>query len=154
MFGKIQSVLRECVSSDTNLTQEDAAGMFPPAMENMKRIPIPCSYAFQDDEAEKELKSLKKKKEHEYRKNSSRLNSILTDLTSGRDLSDDDSNDDDDESYCTDDGDDGDSFCSSDEESLSGEWDEEDLLNLSNDNMITDDDINDIIEIDGNDVDT
>jgi len=141
LFSKIQSSLQQ----DPSLSQEAAVSMFPPAMQNMRKLPIPWTYAYHDDEADKDLKRLKKKREHEYRKQSAALNSTLLDLNSGLDLPDDTEDDDDDD-------DDDDSYSPSEEDSMSAsdnEWDEEDLLTTSteDDELITDEDLVDIIEI-------
>lgn len=54
----------------------------------MRKLPIPFEYAFHDDQADKELKRLKREKEHSHRQRSSELNNILTDLAAGNDVAD------------------------------------------------------------------
>ncbi len=65
-----------CVIQDINsdmgseqLTQAAAVEMFPPAMSTLRKIPIPWSFVFKEDDADRALKREKKMHEHQQRSN-------------------------------------------------------------------------------------
>ena len=60
----------------------------PNTFENYEKNPIPMNYAFRDDdaEAEKELRSERRKIQHSRRQAQQHLNSMLSNLSTGKDL--------------------------------------------------------------------
>lgn len=150
IFAQLQKVLKKKIASSENWSQEDAALMFPPAMTSTRKIPIPWSYAFHDDDADKELKKIKRQKENALRQRTRDLTSILSDLNSGNPGRSDDEAEDHNGDVSSEDGDY--EYCPSDEESLysSGtDWDEESLMsNLEDDevDLIESDDVDTLID--------
>ena len=143
IFCTIQQVLKkQLLCADTQpLTQHDVTQLFVPAMQNMKKIPIPFSHAFHYDNTDKEWKRLKRMRENELRQRSANLHSVLMGINAEFHVPDSDSGKDD--ASCNDDSSDKGSRSKSEDD-----WDEEDLLNLVEDanELITDDDANDVIE--------
>ncbi len=91
------------------LTQQEALELFPPAMATMKKIPIPWSFVFKDDDADRALKKEKKMMEHQ-----NRCTAAIQRLNNGHGFDDEDD-------------DDGDSWSPSDDESISSEFNDDEF---------------------------
>ena len=59
MFSLLQSAAKQSRMMGHNLEQKIAVALFPPSMHNMRKLLIPFSYAFQDNNVDKELKYIK-----------------------------------------------------------------------------------------------
>ena len=111
------------LASLDRMTQEEALQLLPPSMASMRKLPIPFSYAFQDNDVEKEMRSSKRRRAARQRQVRDELNSILSNLNAGDGIPDD-------ESYCpSDEYSRDESMDDPDDE----EWDDESLLDTGDD---------------------
>ena len=117
-------------------------------MHNMRKLPIPFSYAFCDDDVDKEMKRVKRLRKNHLLQ----LTDILQTLNSGEGVPDSDGDDDNDDASC----DDNTSYCLSDEDSISIDsesdcglsWDKESLLDIDADgDQITEQVFDDFLDI-------
>ena len=101
IFASLQKILKQRVAQAEEFTRDDALAIFPPSMHNMRKLPIPFTYAFQDDDIDKELKSAKRQRESQQQQMGSEVNNLLLNLNSGDGVpeSDCESKDNDDNSY-------------------------------------------------------
>lgn len=150
IFSLLQRVINQRAQQSEYLTQEEAVALFPPSIQNMRKIPIPFSYAFHDDDADQELKKMKRAKEHGRRQRLSQLNDVITQLNSGDGIT---SESEDSDSFASWSGGSGlsdnesvsDSYCSSDEDSSGDDV----YVDLEED-VLDDEEIDDIVDINQN----
>ena len=136
-------MLKQRQTVDNSLSQEEAVAFFPPSMHNMRKLPIPFSYAFKDDDIDKELKRVKKQRSATQRQVASQLNKIMTNMSHGGGSSDTEEDDNDLSSYCL-----------SNKDALDitdAEWNEESLTTGEDvdivEDLIEEDDISNLIEM-------
>ncbi len=142
IFCQLLRILRHKQLIGETFTQEEASALFPACMQSMRKIPIPWKYAFHNDAAEKELKRMKRQKQHRNRENSRTLNALLTNLNSGDGVPDESESDDEDyDPRNDDDGSNEDDMTILDEETLL-----ESAMEDDGEEQIEESDINDLID--------